>query len=43
MKKILVFTLAVGMMMTINNSALAIDASFAGGTGAHFNGKDVVT
>lgn len=43
MKKILVFTLAVGMMMTINNSALAIDASFAGGTGAHFNGKDVVS
>ena len=43
MKKILVFTLAVGMMMTINNSALAIDASFAGGSGAHFNGKDVVS
>ena len=40
MKKILVFTLAVGMMMTINNSALAIDASAAGGwSGATFTDK----
>ena len=40
MKKILVFTLAVGMMMTISNSALAIDATAAGGwNGATFTDK----